>query len=120
MDPHRRSEKALAKMCFPGIGTISPPYSGNGGWVGIGVQPKFSTAATTGSVGLAPSHGRAVATEAATATNVQKLVIRSIAADCWTIIDVIFFVGYFSSFRSCSESSSEQVEEKAMKYSRDR
>ena len=77
-------------MCFPGIGTISPPYGENGGWVGIGVQPKDSTA-TTGSVGLAPSHGRAATAEAATATNVQRLVIRWIAAEGWMAVGIYFF-----------------------------
>jgi len=89
-------------MCFPGIGTISLSYGESGGWVGIGVQPKLSTV-TTGPVGLAPSHGRASATEAATPTNVQKLVIRWIAADGWMIIAVYFSPAISSSFRRRSE-----------------
>jgi len=92
--PHNWSVKALAKMRFPGIGTILPPYDECGGWVGIGVQPKLATA-TTESVGLAPSHGRAVTTEAATTTNVQKFVIRRIAADGGMII------GIYSSTSQC-------------------
>jgi len=95
--PHNWSVKALAKMCFPGIGAISPPYGERGGWVGIGVQPQLLTA-STGSVGLAPSHRRAVPTEAATPTNLQKLVIRWIASDGWMIIGIYFSPAIYSFF----------------------